>query len=151
MRAVVTRVRDARVTVGDEVVGEIGAGLLVLLGVADGDDEEDARRLARKIALLRVFADDHRPINRSVEDVAGAVLVVSQFTLLADTRKGNRPSFVGAAEPERAEELCRVFAAALEERGLPVETGRFGATMQVASVNDGPVTVVLSTRAGDAI
>ena len=151
MRAVVTRVSEASVTVEDEVVGEIGRGLLVLLGVAGDDGEEDARTLARKVAVLRIFPDDHRPLNRSLTDVGGEVLAVSQFTLLADTRKGRRPSFVRAADPELAERLYGDFVDALRAEGLPVQTGRFGATMQVASVNDGPVTVLLSTTSEDAI
>jgi D-tyrosyl-tRNA(Tyr) deacylase len=148
---VVTRVADASVRIEGEVVAEIGRGLLVLLGVADGDGDSDAETLARKVADLRIFPDEHRPLNRSVLDVDGAVLAVSQFTLLADTRKGRRPSFVKAARPEVAEPLCHAFVEALRARGLPVQTGRFGATMQVASVNDGPVTVLLSTTPEDAI
>jgi D-tyrosyl-tRNA(Tyr) deacylase len=151
MRAVVTRVRDASVRIEDEVVAEIGRGLLVLLGVAEGDGVEEARTLARKVADLRIFPDDHRPLNRSVIDVGGEVLAVSQFTLLADTRKGRRPSFVRAAGPEVAEPLYLEFVEAVRARGLPVQTGRFGATMLVSSVNDGPVTVLVSTSPEDAI
>jgi D-tyrosyl-tRNA(Tyr) deacylase len=145
------RVRDASVIVEGTPVGEIGAGLLVLLGVAADDGSAEASALARKVAQLRIFPDDHRPLNRSVEDAGGAILAVSQFTLLADTRKGRRPSFVAAAPPERAEPLYLEFVEALRARGLRVETGRFGATMQVASTNDGPVTVLLSTKSEDAI
>jgi D-tyrosyl-tRNA(Tyr) deacylase len=151
MRAVVTRVREASVTIDGGTVAEIGHGLLVLLGVAEGDDAGDAEKLAGKVAKLRVFADDHRPINRSVEDVGGSILAVSQFTLLADTSRGNRPSFIRSAAPELAESLYGEFVAHLRARGLAVETGRFGATMGVASLNDGPVTVILSTRPGDEI
>ena len=139
MRAVVQRVSRARVSPG----GEIGRGLCVLLGVALGDGEEQAERLAGKIARLRIFADDEGRFDRSVEDVEGAVLVVSQFTLIADTAKGNRPSFVDAASPEHAEPLYEVFCRGLRDLGLPVQTGVFGASMQVELVNDGPVTIVL--------
>jgi len=139
MRAVVQRVSRARVSPG----GEIGHGLCVLLGVARGDGEEQATRLAAKIARLRIFPDDEGRFDRSVGDVAGAVLVVSQFTLIADTAKGNRPSFAEAAPPEEAEALYERFCSELRGLGLPVETGIFGAKMEVELVNDGPVTVVL--------
>ena len=151
MRAVVTRVSAAAVRVGERLVGEIGAGLLVLLGVAPEDGAAEVQLMARKIADLRIFADEHRPLNRSVTDVSGAVLVVSQFTLLADTRKGRRPSFHLAAPPEMAEPRYREVVQALKERGLRVVTGEFGATMQVVSTNDGPVTVLLSTGREDVI
>jgi len=139
MRAVVQRVSRARVSPG----GEIGHGLCVLLGVARGDGEEQATRLAAKIARLRIFPDDEGRFDRSVGDVAGAVLVVSQFTLIADTAKGNRPSFAEAAPPEEAEALYERFCSELRGLGLPVETGIFGAKMEVELVNDGPVSVVL--------
>ena len=142
MRAVVQRVSRARVTPG----GEIGRGLCVLLGVARGDAEEEAARLAAKVARLRIFPDDEGRFDRSVLDVAGAVLVVSQFTLIADTAKGNRPSFADAAPPERAEALYRSFCEELHILGAPVETGVFGAKMDVELVNDGPVTIVLDGR-----
>jgi D-aminoacyl-tRNA deacylase len=142
MRAVVQRVSRARVTPG----GEIGSGLCVLLGVARGDGEEEAARLAGKIARLRIFPDEAGRFDRSVLDVAGAVLVVSQFTLLADTAKGNRPSFADAASPEEAEALYRSFCEELRVLGVPVETGVFGAKMDVELVNDGPVTLVLDGR-----
>ena len=141
MRAVVQRVSRARVTPG----GEIGPGLCILLGVAGGDGEEEAVRLAGKIARLRIFPDDDGRFDRSVLDVAGAALVVSQLTLIADTAKGNRPSFVDAAPPERAEPLYEHFTAELRALGVPVETGVFGARMEVELVNDGPVTIVLDT------
>ena len=139
MRAVVQRVSRARVSPG----GEIGHGLCLLLGVARGDGEEQATRLAAKIARLRIFPDDEGRFDRSVGDVAGAVLVVSQFTLIADTAKGNRPSFAEAAPPEEAEALYERFCSELRGLGLPVETGIFGAKMEVELVNDGPVSVVL--------
>ena len=139
MRAVVQRVSRARVTPG----GEIGRGLCVLLGVARGDGEEQAARLAGKVARLRIFPDEEGRFDRSVDDVAGAVLVVSQFTLIADTAKGNRPSFAEAAPPAEAKALYDRFGAELRALGLPVETGVFGASMGVELVNDGPVTIVL--------
>jgi D-tyrosyl-tRNA(Tyr) deacylase len=147
MRAVVQRVSSARVTVAGEVTGEIGPGLLVLLGVAPDDTEADAQWLAAKLCALRIFEDAEGKMNRSVVDLGGAVLVVSQFTLFASTRKGTRPSFNGAAPPERAiplyETFNRLVSAAL---GRPVATGRFAAKMDVALVNDGPVTLVIDTR-----
>jgi D-tyrosyl-tRNA(Tyr) deacylase len=139
MRAVVQRVSRARVSPG----GEICHGLCVLLGVARGDGEQQAARLAAKVALLRVFPDDDGRFDRSVADVSGAVLVVSQFTLIADTAKGNRPSFAAAAPPEEAEALYERFCADLRDHGIPVETGVFGARMEVELVNEGPVTIVL--------
>jgi D-tyrosyl-tRNA(Tyr) deacylase len=141
MRAVVQRVSRARVTPG----GEIGPGLCVLLGVASADGKEEAARLAGKVARLRIFPDDAGRFDRSVLGVAGAALVVSQFTLIADTAKGNRPSFAGAAPPERAEPLYERFCTELRELGVPVETGVFGAKMEVELVNDGPVTIVVET------
>jgi len=143
MRAVCQRVTEARVRVDGEVVGEIGAGLCVLLGVADGDGEADAVRLAGKAARLRVFAAGDGRFDRSVFDVGGAALVVSQFTLIADTAKGNRPSFTAAARPDVAEPLYERFCAELESLGVPVSRGVFGAAMAVELVNDGPVTIVL--------
>jgi len=142
MRAVVQRVSSASVTVAGEVVGAIDAGLLVLLGVAAGDGEDEVARLAAKLAKLRIFEHGGR-FDRSVVDTGGAALVVSQFTLLADTRKGNRPSFTDAARPELAEPLYERFCTELRSLGLRVEQGRFGAHMDVALVNDGPVTIVL--------
>ena len=139
MRAVVQRVSRSRVSPG----GEIGRGLCVLLGVADGDEEAQALRLAGKVVGLRIFPDEEGRFDRSVLDVAGAVLVVSQFTLIADTAKGNRPSFADAAPRERAEPLYERFCSELRALGVPVETGVFGARMEVELVNDGPVTIVL--------
>lgn len=143
MRAVVQRVSQARVLVDGDVVGEIGAGLCVLLGVAREDGEDEARRLAGKVSRLRIFENQDGRFDRSVLDAGGAVLAVSQFTLIADTEKGNRPSFSGAAAPDEAERLYELFCAALRDLGVGVATGRFGARMAVELVNDGPVTIVL--------
>ena len=143
MRAVCQRVTAARVLVGGELAGEIGRGLCVLLGVAREDEAAEAARLAGKVARLRVFEDDAGRFDRSLLDVGGAALVVSQFTLIADTAKGNRPSFSGAAPPEQAEPLYELFCAELRSLGVPVEQGVFGARMAVELVNDGPVTIVL--------
>jgi D-tyrosyl-tRNA(Tyr) deacylase len=143
VRAVVQRVSEARVTVAGETVGAIGPGLLVLLGVGHDDDEAAVEHLAGKIARLRIFEDDAGHMNRSVLDTGGAVLAVSQFTLLADTRKGNRPSFMAAAPPERAEPLYETFVEGLRTLGLEVATGRFGQSMEVQLVNSGPVTIVM--------
>lgn len=145
MRAVIQRVSSASVAADGRTVGEIGAGLLVLLGVAQGDTEREAAWVADKIANLRIFEDDGGKMNLSVQEIGGGVLVVSQFTLLADCRKGRRPSFIGAAPPEEADRLYRMVAERLREAGLPVETGLFQARMQVSLVNDGPVTIVLET------
>jgi D-tyrosyl-tRNA(Tyr) deacylase len=143
VRAVVQRVSSARVVVDGEAVGEIGAGLCVLLGVAREDGEVEATRLAGRIAQLRIFENEEGRFDRSLLDIGGAALVVSQFTLIADTTKGNRPSFTDAAQPERAEPLYEAFCAALRELGVRVATGRFGARMRVEIANDGPVTIVL--------
>jgi len=143
VRAVVQRVAEARVLVGDEVVGEIGQGLCVLLGVASGDDEAVAERLAEKVARLRIFEDEKGKFDRSLLDTGGAALVVSQFTLIADTAKGNRPSFTDAARPDEAERLYEIFCSGLLAVGIDVERGRFGARMRVELANDGPVTIVL--------
>ena len=143
MKAVVQRVAGARVRVGEEVAGEIGAGLCVLVGVARGDGVGEAERLAGKVARLRIFENEEGRFNRGLLDVGGEALVVSQFTLIADTAKGNRPSFTDAAPPEEAEPLYEAFCEALRELGVHVETGVFGARMQVELVNDGPVTILL--------
>jgi D-aminoacyl-tRNA deacylase len=139
VKAVVQRVARASAQPG----GEIGRGLVVLLGIADGDDAEAAARLAGKIARLRVFPNDEGKFDRSLLDTGGSALVVSQFTLIADTTRGNRPSFAGAARPEAAESVYERFGAELHALGVPVETGVFGAAMQIELVNDGPVTIVL--------
>jgi D-aminoacyl-tRNA deacylase len=143
MKAVVQRVSRARVSVGEEVTGEIGLGLCVLLGIARGDDGAGADRLAAKVAQLRIFENDEGRFDRSLLDVHGEALVVSQFTLIADTAKGNRPSFTDAAPPEEAEPLYEAFCDALRGLGIDVAKGSFGARMEVELVNDGPVTIVL--------
>jgi D-aminoacyl-tRNA deacylase len=143
VRAVVQRVAEARVRIGDEVVGEIGPGLCVLLGVAREDDEAGAERLAGRVARLRIFENDEGKFDRSVLDTNGAVLVVSNFTLIGDTTKGHRPSFSVAAEPAQADLVYESFCATLRELGVPIETGVFGARMRVEIANDGPVTIVL--------
>ncbi len=143
VRAVVQRVSEASVSVDGQIVGSCGLGLAILLGVATDDDRAVAERLAGKIARLRVFENDAGRFDLSLVDVGGEALVVSQFTLIADTRKGNRPSFTGAAEPELAEPLYERFCEALEREGVRVGRGIFGARMEVALVNDGPVTIVL--------
>ena len=146
MRAVVQRVASASVTVGDEVVGQIERGFLVLLGVGTGDSDADAVTLAEKVAGLRVFEDDDRKMHLALNDVDGQMLVVSQFQLFGDCRKGRRPSFVDAARPEQAERLYESFVAEVRGRGIHVETGRFQTHMDVRLVNDGPVTLLLDSR-----
>ena len=146
MRAVVQRVTRAQVSVDDVSVGEIARGLLVLLGVEQGDDERDAKYMADKLAGLRVFEDAAGLMNLSVLDVGGALLVVSQFTLLGDVRRGKRPSFITAAAPARANELYEHVCGLLSAQGLHVEQGRFQADMQVSLINDGPVTILLDSR-----
>lgn len=143
MRAVVQRVTRAAVRVDDETVGEIGRGVLVLLGVAAGDDAPKADRMADKIAALRIFPDAAGQFDRSLRDVGGAALVVSQFTLYGDASKGRRPSFSDAARPEKAEPLYERVAARIASHGVRVATGRFGAAMAVELVNDGPVTILI--------
>ena len=146
MRLVVQRVARASVTVEGEITGKIGKGYMVLAGAETGDTEADARLCADKLAGLRVFVDDEGKMNRSVLDVGGAILLVSQFTLLGDARHGRRPSFIAAARPEEAEPLLVTMKAMLEEKGLHVETGRFRAHMDVELVNDGPVTILIDSR-----
>jgi D-tyrosyl-tRNA(Tyr) deacylase len=145
MRALIQRVTSSEVRVGDETIGTIGPGMTVLLGVGDTDTTDDALLIARKIATLRIFEDDAGKINRSIHDVGGAILLISQFTLYADCRKGRRPSFVHAALPEIAEPLVSRVISALQEDGLRVEMGRFGAEMRVTIVNDGPLTIWLDS------
>jgi D-tyrosyl-tRNA(Tyr) deacylase len=146
MRAVLQRVSRASVTVSGEVVGQIGKGLLVLLGVEPDDTEADVHQLADKTIQLRIFDDAEGKMNLSLAEIGGAMLVVSQFTLLGDCRKGRRPSFIGAAPPELAEKLYETFVAAVGVQGIPVATGRFRAMMEVELVNDGPVTMLLDSR-----
>ncbi len=146
MKALLQRVSRAKVAVGEEVVGQIGPGLVVLLGIDKEDTEADSHYLANRVAALRIFPDDEGKLNLSVQDVSGEVLAVSQFTLLADTRKGNRPSFFQAAPPEKAEALFEEFVQALRSIGLKVETGRFRAHMLVEILNDGPVTILLESK-----
>jgi D-tyrosyl-tRNA(Tyr) deacylase len=145
MRACVQRVSQARVVVEETVVGEIGSGIVVLLGVAQNDAAADARLLAEKIANMRIFGDDDGKMNRSLLEAGGEMLVVSQFTLLGDCRKGRRPSFIDAAPPELAERLYGEFVAAVQAQGIRVATGRFRANMAVSLVNDGPVTLLLDS------
>ncbi|MFN3937327.1 MAG: D-aminoacyl-tRNA deacylase [Gemmobacter sp.] len=147
MRALIQRVEKARVEVGTEVTGAVGRGLLVLVCAMPGDNEVVAARLAGKIARLRIFRDGEGRMNLSLRDIDGEALVVSQFTLAADTSRGNRPGFSGAADPATAERLYEAFMAALAAEGVPVERGRFGAEMKVSLVNDGPVTIWLDEAA----
>lgn len=148
MRIVLQRVTRASVDVDDETTGQIEAGLLALVGVADGDDDADARAAAVKITGMRIFPDAHGKMNLSVTDAGGAVLLVSQFTLLGDVRKGRRPTFTAAASPDRAVPILEALSDAIEATGVPVEHGRFGAHMVVDLVNDGPVTIVLDVTDG---
>lgn len=143
MRIVLQRVTSASVKVGGELTGAIGIGFLLLFGVGHEDTEDDCRRLADKISGLRIFSDENDKINLSLSDVGGDILVVPQFTLYADCRKGNRPNFIQAAKPARANELYEYFVGYLRQKGLCVETGRFGADMKVELLNDGPFTLVL--------
>jgi D-tyrosyl-tRNA(Tyr) deacylase len=146
MRACVQRVSRAEVIVAGEPVGQIDAGLLVLLGVSHDDDGDDVRYLAEKIVELRIFPDHEGKMNRSLAETGGAMLVVSQFTLMGDCRKGRRPSFIEAASPEKGEQLYLEFTAAVRARGIEVATGRFRAHMDVSLVNDGPVTILLDSK-----
>ena len=146
MRAVVQRVKQSSVKAGNEIVGQIGSGLLVLLGVARSDTASDANYMVNKIINLRIFEDQDGKMNRSLLDTGGELLAVSQFTLLADCRKGRRPSFVDAAEPQQATDLYQKFVDLVREKGVNVQTGRFQAMMEVALVNDGPVTIIIESR-----
>jgi D-aminoacyl-tRNA deacylase len=143
MRAVIQRVQHGSVTVEDRRIAEIGLGLVILLGIGPDDDDEKAQVMARKIALLRIFEDEQEKMNLSVLDVNGSAILVSQFTLYADTRKGNRPSFTGAAVPVVASPLVDRFAGYLRQQGVPTQTGEFGAHMLVDIANNGPVTILL--------
>ena len=146
MRAVVQRVKRSSVKTEDEIVAQIENGLLVLLGVAQGDTVQDADYLASKIINLRIFEDPDGKMNRSLRETGGELLAVSQFTLLADCRKGRRPSFIEAAGPEKAADLYERFVSTVREKGVGIQTGRFGAIMEVALVNDGPVTIIIESR-----
>jgi D-tyrosyl-tRNA(Tyr) deacylase len=146
MRAVIQRVKQSSVSVADETVGNIGSGLLVLLGVADRDQPADADFMAEKIANLRIFEDEQGKMNRSLIDIGGEMLVISQFTLLGDCRKGRRPSFTEAAGPDKANELYEHFVRQVRKTGVQVATGRFRAMMEVSLINDGPVTLIVDSR-----
>jgi D-tyrosyl-tRNA(Tyr) deacylase len=146
VKALLQRVSEASVSVGGEVVGKIGRGVVVLVGVAQGDSEKDARYLAQRTVNLRIFSDEASKFNLSALDIGGELLIVSQFTLLADTRKGRRPSFTDAAPPSQAEELFSLFVSEAKASGLKVETGRFQQHMQLEIHNDGPVTIMLDSR-----
>lgn len=145
MRAVVQRVKKSSVKANGEIVGQIGPGLLVLLGVAKGDGVKEVDYLAKKILNLRIFEDEDGKMNRSLLEIGGELLAVSQFTLLADCRKGRRPSFIAAAEPEKATELYEQFVERVRQNGVAVQTGRFRAMMEVALINDGPVTIIIES------
>ncbi|MGF1206423.1 D-aminoacyl-tRNA deacylase [Streptococcus infantarius] len=145
MKVVIQRVKEAQVTIDDELVGDISQGLLLLVGVGPDDEQEDLDYAVRKITNMRIFSDDMGKMNLSVQDIKGSVLSVSQFTLFADTKKGNSPAFTGAAKPDKAEKMYLDFNEALAQF-VPVETGVFGADMQVSLVNDGPVTIILDTK-----
>jgi D-tyrosyl-tRNA(Tyr) deacylase len=149
MRVVVQRTSRAAVRVADEVIGQIAAGMVVLLGVGPDDNDAVAERLARRVATLRMFPDAAGRMNLDLAQSGGAALVISQFTLYADTSRGHRPSFIRAAPPDQAQRVCDAFTAALRARDLPVATGRFAAHMEVELVNDGPVTLVLSSGEGN--
>ena len=146
MKTVIQRVEKASVTIDEKVHSAIGNGLVILLGVEKGDTEESLHYLVRKIAQMRIFEDGQGKMNLSIKDVQGEALVVSQFTLLADCQRGNRPSFTSAEEPKQAEAMYKRFASALDEAGVPVKTGVFGAMMKVNLTNDGPVTIIIESK-----
>lgn len=146
MRAVIQRVKSASVAIDEKIVGEINQGFMILLGIHEEDTKEDVDYLVRKIAMMRVFEDEAGKLNLSIDAISGRILSISQFTLYADTKKGNRPSFVKAARPEQAIPLYEAFNDGLRQKGLEVETGEFGADMQVSLINDGPVTIIMDTR-----
>ena len=145
MKVVIQRVKEAQVMIDDELVGDISQGLLLLVGVGPDDEQEDLDYAVRKITDMRIFSDNMGKMNLSVQDIKGSILSVSQFTLFAETKKGNRPAFTGAAKPDKAEKMYLDFNEALAQF-VPVETGVFGADMQVSLVNDGPVTIILDTK-----
>ncbi|MEB7737261.1 D-aminoacyl-tRNA deacylase [Enterococcus hirae] len=146
MRAVVQRVSKASVTIAQQEVGKIDQGLVILLGIHEKDTQDDVDYLVKKIAQMRIFEDEQGKMNRSVEDVEGQILSVSQFTLFADTKKGNRPSFISAARPETAVPLYEAFNEGIRNRGITVATGQFGADMAVSLINDGPVTIIIDSQ-----
>lgn len=146
MKVVIQRVTSASVTVDGNSISKIGCGFLILLGVQQGDDEKDLEYLVKKTAGLRIFKDENQHMNLSIQDLGGEALVVSQFTLCADTHKGRRPSFIHAAPPEMAEQMYQQFCEQLKTAGVPVQTGKFGAMMDVSLINDGPVTIILNSR-----
>ena len=146
MKAVIQRVKSASVSVDDKIIGEIAAGFLILLGVEQSDTQDDLNYLVKKIIGLRIFKDDNKNMNLSIKDVGGEALVVSQFTLCADTSRGRRPSFIKAAYPEEADSMYQQFCEQLTMNNLSVQTGKFGAMMDVSLVNDGPVTIILDSR-----
>ena len=146
MRAVVQRVSKASVTIAQQEVGKIDQGLVILLGIHEKDTQDDVDYLVKKIAQMRIFEDEQGKMNRSVEDVEGQILSVSQFTLFADTKKGNRPSFISAARPETAIPLYEAFNEGIRNRGITVATGQFGADMAVSLINDGPVTIIIDSK-----
>ena len=146
MRAVVQRVSKASVTIDQQEVGKIDQGLVILLGIHEKDTQDDVDYLVKKIAQMRIFQDEQGKMNRSVEDVEGQILSVSQFTLFADTKKGNRPSFISAARPETAIPLYEAFNEGIRNRGITVATGQFGADMAVSLINDGPVTIIIASQ-----
>jgi D-aminoacyl-tRNA deacylase len=146
MRVLLQRVSEAAVRVDGEVIGAVGRGLLALVGITHGDDEAVVARMAEKVVGLRIFSDTAGKTNLSVADVGGAILIVSQFTLYADTRRGRRPGFSAAADPQRAAELVKGFVTAITDRGINTATGRFGADMAVSLINDGPVTIWLDSH-----
>ena len=146
MKAVIQRVKSASVSVDDKIIGEIAAGFLILLGVEQSDTQDDLNYLVKKTIGLRIFKDDNKNMNLSIQDVGGKALVVSQFTLCADTSRGRRPSFIKAANPEEADSMYQQFCEQLTMNNLSVQTGKFGALMDVSLVNDGPVTIILDSR-----
>lgn len=146
MRVVLQRVKQAQVEIDQQIVGQIKTGFLLLIGIQAGDTKEEADYLAQKISRVRIFEDENQKMNYSLAQVNGQVLAVSQFTLFADTKKGNRPSFTAAASPKEAEALYEYFIEALKQLNIPVATGRFGADMQVSLINDGPVTLIYDTK-----